>query len=206
VLAWLRADTSQGRRFAETLGFRETGQVIEECRLHIADVPQKRLAQFESGSQPVGVRIAALVDLPFHDESFLSPLQYLWADSGGEPPDPDRLRESLATWREQVLEAPGLSPETHWIALAGDRPVGMTFLKRLTHDAAENDYTAVAPSHRGRGIGLALKLHAIAWARENGVAWFYTSSEIGNGPMLAINARLGYRPTVRRIEVARDRV
>ena len=61
-------------------------------------------------------------------------------------------------------------------------------------------------THRGRGIASALKLRAIAWAGGQGVRWFYTSSEIGNTPLIAINRRLGYRPGVRRLEVAQDRL
>jgi GNAT superfamily N-acetyltransferase len=86
----------------------------------------------------------------------------------------------------------------------GERPVGMTFLKRLSQNAAENDYTGVAPSHRGRGIARALKLRAIAWAKENGVDWFYTGSEIGNVRMIGVNRQLGYEPGPRRMEVARE--
>src|SRR5207302_4822019 len=120
-------------------------------------------------------------------ELFLRALQRLWADSGEEPPDPEPLRPSFPSWQQGVLHASGLSPETHWVALDGDRPVGMTFLKRLSEDAAENDYTGVASTHRGRGIAPALKLRAIAWARQHGVSWVYTSSEVGNTRMIAIN-------------------
>ena len=80
----------------------------------------------------------------------------------------------------------------------------MTFLKRLSEDAAENDYTGVAAAYRGRGIARALKLRAIAWARQRGVRWFFTSSEIGNERMISANTRLGYQPGVRRLQVARD--
>jgi len=47
-----------------------------------------------------------------------------------------------------VLHAAGLSPDTHWIALDGARPVGITFLKWLSEDAAENDYMGVASTNR----------------------------------------------------------
>jgi GNAT superfamily N-acetyltransferase len=90
------------------------------------------------------------------------------------------------------------------VALDEDRPVGMTFLKRLSEDAAENDYTGVASTHRGRGIAPALKRRAIAWAQQHGVDWFYTSSEIGNARMIAINKRLGYQSGVQRLEISRD--
>jgi GNAT superfamily N-acetyltransferase len=80
----------------------------------------------------------------------------------------------------------------------------MSFLKRLSDDAAENDFTGVAPDYRGRGIATALKRQAIAWAQGNGVRWFYTSSEVGNAPMIAINRRLGYQPGVRRRQITRE--
>lgn len=62
----------------------------------------------------------------------------------------------------------------------------------MSDNVAENEYRCVAPAYRGRGIAVALKLRAIAWARQQGVRWFYTSSETGNGPMIAINKHLGY--------------
>ena len=135
---------------------------------------------------------------------FLRALQALWAEPGDQTVDPERLRDSFPWWRAQVLDGPGLSSETHWVALDGERPVGMTFLKRLSENAAENDYTGVARSYRGRGIAPALKVRAITWAREHGVDWFYTSSEIGNTSMISINRRLGYRPGVRRLQAAQD--
>ena len=108
------------------------------------------------------MRIASLAELGRDDELFLRDLQRVSADSGDGPPDPEQVGASFASWRRQVLDAAGMSPETHWVALDGDRPVGMTFLKRLSDDAAENDYTGVASTHRGRGIAPALKLRAIA--------------------------------------------
>lgn len=203
LTGWVRADAAEGRRFAARCRFRETGQVIQEYRLHIPDADPDAYAGVEERLRDAGVRIASLAELG-SGEGFLRALQRLWADSGKDPPDPEGLEQSFPSWRREVVEGIGLSPETHWVALEGEQPVGMTFLKRLSEDAAENDYTGVAATHRGRGIAPALKLRAVAWARENGVCWFHTSSEVGNTPMVRINSRLGYRPGVRRLEVARD--
>jgi GNAT superfamily N-acetyltransferase len=204
LLSWVREDAAHARRFAARHGFYETGQVVQECRLH---VPAAETERYEGGEERLrreGVRIASLAELGRDDELFLRGLQRVSADSGDGPPDPESLGDSFATWRRQVIHGAGMSPETHWVALDGDRPVGMTFLKRLSDDAAENDYTGVASTHRGRGIAPALKLRAIAWARHHGVNWFHTSSEVGNTRMIAINRGLGYQPGVRRLEVARD--
>ena len=204
VVSWVRADADNARCFAARHGFRETGQVIQEYRLYVPEAETGDPEGVEERLRREGLRIASLAELGRNDELFLRALQWLWADSGDEPPDPDSLRCSFPSWRRGVLDAVGLTPETHWVALEGDRPVGMTFLKRLSEDAAENDYTGVAATHRGRGIATALKRRAIAWARQHGVSWFYTSSEMGNARMIAINRRLGYQPGVRRLEVARD--
>jgi GNAT superfamily N-acetyltransferase len=204
LVSWVRVDAANGRRFAARHGFRETGEVVEQYRLHVPEANAEAYGGLEERLRRGGLRIASLAELGTEDELFLRALQRLWASSGDEPPDPERLRGSFPAWRREVLQAAGLSPETHWVALDGERPVGMTFLKQLSEDAAENDYTGVAPTHRGRGIAPALKLRAIAWARQHGVRWFYTSSEIGNTRMIAINRRLGYQPGVRRLEVSRD--
>jgi GNAT superfamily N-acetyltransferase len=203
VAGWVREDAVEGRRFAARHGFRETGEIDQDFRLHVPEARADAYPGVQERLQREGLHILSLAEIGMDDE-FLAGLHALWADWGDAPPDPERLRRSHASWREHVLLAPALSPETHWVALDGRRPVGMTFLKRLDADAAENDYTGVASTYRGRGIAPALKLHAIAWAQEHGVRWFYTSSEVGNGRMIAINTRLGYRPGARRLEIARD--
>jgi GNAT superfamily N-acetyltransferase len=201
---WVRADAVEGRRFATKYGFSETGQVIQEYHLSIAEADTGAYAQHEGRLKEQGVRIVSLAELGNTDAPFLHALQRLWADSGKEAPDPDCLLDNFEVWQRQVLHAPGLTPETHWIALKGECPVGMTFLKRLGDDAFENDYTGVASTHRGRGIATALKLRAILWAQQHAVEWFYTSSEIDNAAMIAINTRMGYKPGVRRLEVCCD--
>jgi GNAT superfamily N-acetyltransferase len=204
LVSWVRAEAANARRFAARHEFRETGKLLQECRLYVPAATTDDPEGVEDRLRRDGLRIASLAELGRDDERFLRALQRVSADSGDAPPDPEPLRSSFPAWRREVLHAAGMSPETHWVALDGDRPVGMTFLKRLSEDAAENDYTGVASTHRGRGIAPALKRRAIAWARQHGVNWFYTSSEIGNARMIAINRRLGYEPGARRLELSRD--
>ncbi|MCW3098633.1 MAG: GCN5-related N-acetyltransferase [Chthonomonadaceae bacterium] len=204
LTGWIRADALEGRRFATKSGFTETGQVIQEYHLSITEADTSACAEHEARLNNEGVKIVSLAEAGSTDAPFLHALQRLWADSGEEAPDPEQLRDSFEVWQRQVLRSPGLTPETHWVALEGERPVGMTFLKRLGDDAFENDYTGVAATHRGRGIATALKLRAILWAQQHAVERFYTSSEIGNAAMIAINTRMGYKPGVRRLEVCCD--
>ncbi len=204
LLDWVRADAEDGRRFAAALGFRETGECLDEYQLHVSAATTDGYAGLESCLTDEGIRIASLAELGPDDVSLLRALQQLWADSGDSSADSDRLVESFPSWQREVLDSVGLSAETHWVAIDGERPVGMAFLKRLNEDAAENDYTCVAATHRGRGIATALKLRTIAWARRHGVHRLFTSSEIENTPMIAITRRLGYQAGVRRLAVARD--
>jgi len=206
LLDWLRADASSGRRFAERHGFHETGHVVEEYRLVLSSARDTDYPGVEERLRKGGLLITTLASLDAESEPLLRSLQRLWTEGGDDagPSDQTALDDSFTSWRRQVLQSPGLSSETHWVALEGGRPVGMAFLKKLSADEYENDYMVVAAAQRGRGIATALKLRAISWARSHGVDSFYTSSEIGNAPMIAINTRLGYEPVGRRLEVARD--
>lgn len=55
--------------------------------------------------------------------------------------------------------------------------------------------TVVAPAHRGRALGRAVKRHMLSMvsAQQPGVREIATTVADDNGPMLAVNERLGYR-------------
>lgn len=195
-------ETSAGRSFATRLGFQETGQIVQDYLLKIPEAEVSALYAMKERLSREGVRIAPLSELPRKDPVFLRALQRLWTDAEEEPASPEERETAFDAWQQQMMHAAGLSPETHWIAMEGEHPVGTTFLKQLSADAYENDYTGVAIAHRGRGIATALKLHAIEWAQQQGVTWFLTNSEINNHAMIAIHLRLGYRPGGRRAEIA----
>jgi GNAT superfamily N-acetyltransferase len=204
VMSWVRTDFPQSLPFAAGRGFRRTGDEVEDYRLCVPKASTSVYVGLEDRLGETGIRIVSLAEVGA-DTAFLHRLRELWGEQGQPSAGtPEQIQRSFNVWRYQALAAPGLSPETHWIALEGDRPVGTTFLKRLSPAAAENDFTAVAPSHRGRGIAPALKLRAIGWARANDIDWFYTSSEVRNHPMLTINRRLGYVPGAHRLELTGD--
>jgi GNAT superfamily N-acetyltransferase len=58
----------------------------------------------------------------------------------------------------------------------------------------ENGLTAVLPSHRRRGIAIALKRAEFAWAAHHRYREVVTEMAAGNAAMRAVNERLGYRP------------
>jgi len=103
------------------------------------------------------------------------------------------LPESLSEF-ELRLGAPDRPPARFWIALDGDRPVAMSYLKYPpVRGSVWTGYTATDAGYRGRGIARAVKLQTLAQAVELGVPAVLTDNDSENTPMLHINERLGYR-------------
>ena len=201
LLSWVCTDAASGLGFALRHGFVETGQVIQECRLHVSDA---KLAFAEEKAERLGqegLKIASLAELGNLDETFLYALSRLGDDTEAPSQDTEESRHAFLAWQQEVLHGAGLSPQTHWVALLEGVPIGMTYLKRLGAESAENDFTGVATAYRGRGIASALKRQAILWAKSQGIVWLYTSSELGNTTMISLNRQLGYEPGVQRKEI-----
>lgn len=70
-------------------------------------------------------------------------------------------------------------------------------------ERAETGFTAVAPSHRGRGLAQAVKAASILALLEDGVTHFATGGSAENPASLAVNRALGYEVTERWVTVTR---
>ena len=57
-----------------------------------------------------------------------------------------------------------------------------------------NLFTGVDREYRGRRLAQALKALSIRFAQEYGADYIITHNDSQNGPMLAINRKLGYQP------------
>jgi RimJ/RimL family protein N-acetyltransferase len=90
--------------------------------------------------------------------------------------------------------APDRPHDCWWIALEGDRPVAMSYLRfPPVRGRVWTGYTCSDPDYRGRGIARAVKLQSLAQAAERRVPFVYTDNDSENAPMLHINEKLGYR-------------
>jgi mycothiol synthase len=106
-----------------------------------------------------------------------------------EPATPINRERFLA----RLESDPNLLPDAYVIAFDGERPVGHTSLFAcMGSDDLVTWQTGVIRSYRRRGIALALKCEAIAWAARQGRKVIRTWNDSSNRPMLAINARLGF--------------
>lgn len=103
------------------------------------------------------------------------------------------VREAFEDF-ESRIRMPDRPSDRFWIALDGDRPAAMSFLK---YPPVRGDvwtgYTCTDPEYRGRGLARGIKLQTLAQAVELGVPFVCTDNDSENAPMLHINERLGYR-------------
>lgn len=93
------------------------------------------------------------------------------------------------------LENPDRRAGRMWVALDGDRPVALSYLRYPpVRGMVWTGFTATARDHRGRGIARAIKLQTLAQAVALGVPKVGTDNDVENTPILRLNQRLGYRP------------
>lgn len=96
-------------------------------------------------------------------------------------------------WHHEVWDNPGLDRAASTVAEVDGEVVALSLVKR-DGDRMWSDFTGTVPGHRGRGLARLTKQAALHRAAATGVRTAYTSNDEANAPMLAINARLGYRP------------
>lgn len=179
-----------GVRFAERHGFHEIEREwAMELDLTTADPPR-------DDSPPTGIAIRTLAELKRDDPAWLEHVHELYVQLERDvPSDLEYVPPSLETFRRTELEAEGADHQAFFVALDGDRWVGVSELRRrqAVDGVLEQHLTGVLRSHRRRGIARALKVRGIAWAREGGYRTIRTTSATTNVPMLTLNERLGFR-------------
>jgi RimJ/RimL family protein N-acetyltransferase len=119
--------------------------------------------------------------------------------SADEPGEDEPRQLSLDECRADLLEGPDLTQEGSFAVLGNYDPVAYA---ALSVDPAtrrgRNEGTATARGHCGHGLATLAKLAQLRWAAEHGIERIVTDNDERNGPMLAINRRLGYEPFTER--------
>ncbi|MEU8328165.1 GNAT family N-acetyltransferase [Micromonospora sp. NPDC048839] len=137
---------------------------------------------------PPGVRLRPIADLDPH-------LLYVAnvASAADEPGDVPVDAISYESWQYDVWNNLGLDKTASTAAEIDGEVVAFSLVKR-DGDRMWSDYTGSVPAYRGQGLARLAKTAALHRAAANGVRIAYTSNDETNASMLAINARLGYRP------------
>lgn len=184
---------------ANSVGFLTHHGFTEELRMwesHL-DVEHFDMSPYRDAIQRVkdqGIRFVPLTELPA-DGSWEHELYELIIHIQGDMPQPEPfVAFSFEEWKKFEFSRPNRRPESYFIAYDGDRMVGVSILMHEQSDKTHlnTDDTGVIRAYRRRGIALALKLHGIAHAQQQGYKKIRTMNESTNRPMLNINERLGY--------------
>jgi GNAT superfamily N-acetyltransferase len=192
----LRSEAREDHAAASHL-FRKHGYVEEmkfwESRLDVAGFDPARFAGAEERARANGVQIITLRDL-MRQPGYERPWYEAMVEMGRDVPRPDEFTPvPFEDWLKGVLENHGLLPEGYFIATHQGQIAGVSQLWRGAEpDVLYTGLTATRRDYRRLGIALALKLRAIAFAREQGAREIRTGNETRNRAMLNINEALGF--------------
>ncbi|MFU8875267.1 GNAT family N-acetyltransferase [Micromonospora sp. SL4-19] len=137
---------------------------------------------------PPGVRLLAATEVDPRE------IHRVDAESSlDEPGDVPTDAMGYDIWHHEVWDNPGLDRDASTVAEVAGTLTAVSLVKR-DGDRMWSAFTGTVPGHRGRGLATLAKRAALHRAALGGVRVAYTSNDGSNAPMLAVNARLGYRP------------
>jgi RimJ/RimL family protein N-acetyltransferase len=180
--------------FLERRGFVEDLRVwLSSCDLTTFD--PSPLAEAEAALAKQGIEIRSLAELGLNDSTVRRKLYDLWSEVRQDVPNPPgevRVEVSAEHFWERHLE-PHLLPDGYLVAIDGDQYVGTSQLWRSPEpDVLRTGLTGVRRAYRRRGIAFALKVRALAFAKQQGYQRVFTANESNNRGMLGINEQLGF--------------
>ena len=150
----------------------------------------------EQRALAAGITIVTMAQLQASDPAHRQRLYDLDIQATLDEPHPEPITPvARATYDGWIFDNPNYLPDGNFIALDGERYVGMSTLRSSQADPRELyvGFTGVLRDYRGKGVAMALKLRAIDYARRRGAATIKTWNDSRNQPMLAINEALGFQ-------------
>ncbi|HLN63173.1 MAG TPA: GNAT family N-acetyltransferase [Symbiobacteriaceae bacterium] len=137
-----------------------------------------------------GLELVTLHEVP---ESLWPALYEADKDSMRDHPEYDGEEQSWESFRQFMQDAS--RPRIWGLALDGEKVAGYSCLGLpvVAGGGGYTNYTGVARAYRGRGVALAVKLLTIDGALAAGLKHLRTNNNPENGPMLAVNTKLGYQ-------------
>ncbi|MFI6349284.1 GNAT family N-acetyltransferase [Streptomyces sp. NPDC050560] len=193
VYAWV-PDEPRHRAFAARRGYRPSRSAhFLRLDLTAAALPERPL--------PPGVSLCTAADFAADPRPLFDLDAATVRDEPGDVASEfdDYAHWLTGTWRHPLLDR-GLTS----VAVAGGRPVA--FSVAYTDGAGRylSAMTGTLREFRGRGLAALAKADSLRRARDAGCTEAYTGNDAQNAPMLAVNARLGYRVTATEVRHVRE--
>lgn len=189
-------DCLESIRFLEKRDFRE---VIRDIRSELAvkTFDLARYAGLEDCFRDSGIEIKTLPELENDPERDRKLYDLDWEISLSVPGDlaAGIGRRGLDGYVEYAITGPSVLPGGFFVAVKGEEYVGLSHV--LSFEKGISLYqglTGVRPLYRRQGIGLAMKVRAIAYAQATGYDRIVVDNDAKNSPMLVMNKKLGFVP------------
>lgn len=185
-----RDEDADSERFVRNRGF-QLRQRAFESRLDPSE--------FDSSvHRAADLASAGITLIPFSatkmDEEARDKLFRLHSETSQDVPGAEVFGEpNFDDFRHMFLDAPSFDPGGVILAVKDGEWLGMSSVGPMPGGHWFNTMTGVRREARGQGLGYAMKLAAIAYAKSRGVTDLRTDNDSTNAPMLAINEKLGYR-------------
>jgi L-amino acid N-acyltransferase YncA len=187
--SYIRDDDPASRAWAQARGFEYYAHRFASV-LNLETFDENRFAGHLERVKNAGIELCSFAKV-VQQSDWQEVLEFV-ADSLARTPDLEHNpRWSLEQVAHYVRDDSKSNAQRILLAIEAGVWVGISVLT-LDRGQTYNFITAVNPSHRGRGIALALKLEAIKTAKALGYTQIRTNNLSVNAPMLKVNKKLGF--------------